>query len=224
MSKTCKDGGWKNKYIRRWIPTGGPFSGASIAIKALLYGENLGAPNCIVPPLVVREEIRTYESSMIIVPMPHIWQDVTIVQTPTKNYSTFDYKTLFKLAKIETGYERFVLANNLTGNLTPPNVDTTNIYSTGVKTPLRLAYSGSFERSPSPHRRGNFDKKPKIIYGEGDGMVNLRSLSDDIGHWKQNNGGHEYKEHVLKNVHHLDIIKSARYVLKVIDLLTQPDN
>ena len=70
-----------------------------MAIKALLYGENAGSPNCIVPPLVVREEIRSYESSMIILPMPHIWQNVTVVQTPTKNYSTLDYKTLFELAK-----------------------------------------------------------------------------------------------------------------------------
>ena len=79
LPKNRKGYQWKKKYIRRWIPTAGPFSGVSLAIKALLYGENLGAPNFLVPPLVTRPEIRSYESSMILVPLPHIWKNVTIV-------------------------------------------------------------------------------------------------------------------------------------------------
>ena len=149
---------------------------------------------------------------MILLPVPHIWRYITIVQTPTRNYSAFDYKILFEKAKIEDGYARFVLANNMTGKLIPPGVDTTNIYSTGLNTPIKLVYS-----------KEGFDEKPKIIYGDGDGQVILRSLSDDIGNWKQTNGGREFKEYVIQNVHHMEIIKSKVYVNKVIKLLTQRD-
>ena len=49
MTKSCKGDAWKAKYIRRWIPTGAPFSGTPLALKALLSGENLGIPDQDMP-------------------------------------------------------------------------------------------------------------------------------------------------------------------------------
>ena len=54
---------------------------------------------------------------------------------------------------------------DLTSNMTPPGVKVNALYSTGVKTSKSFAWND-----------GNFDKKPSITEGDGDGTVNTRSL------------------------------------------------
>ena len=162
---------------------------------------------------------------MALLPVPHLWRDFTMIQTAQNNYSALDYKTLFEKANIEDGHERFRLVNNMTANLIPPGVDTTHIYNTGVDTPESFVYSKPprrlLQKRPIPSQEEDFDYIPETIYGEGDGTVNLKSLRDDISHWKQNNNGYVFNEIVLnEDMAHSQIIHSGAYIKAVIKLLT----
>ena len=94
-----------------------------------------------------------------------------------------------------------------------------------MDTPESFVYSKPprrpIQKRPIPSQEEDFDYIPETIYGEGDGTVNLKSLRDDISHWKQNNNGYEFNERVLhERIAHKDIITSSVYVKEVIKLLS----
>ena len=55
---------------------------------------------------------------------------------------------------------------NLTGSLIPPNVSTFCYYGVNVSTPRQFIYT----------KNDLSDSEPKIVYGDGDGTVNIGSL------------------------------------------------
>jgi lysophospholipase-3 len=55
---------------------------------------------------------------------------------------------------------------NLIKSLDPPNVEYHALYGVGVKTPASFVYTDA--QWP--------DSQPQVVYGDGDGTVNLRSL------------------------------------------------
>ena len=84
-----KTSAWKDQYIKHWIATSGVFAGAGSGVVQLVSGDAAWIPG--VTGMTVRDEQRSYESSMILLPTPQVWQNYPLVQTSIKNFSAHEY-------------------------------------------------------------------------------------------------------------------------------------
>lgn len=87
-----------------------------------------------------------------------------LVQTPTTNYTLQDYKRLFTDIGFEDGWLMRQDTESLVEDLTPPGVAVHCLFGSGVDTSEAFQYSDKFP-----------DVEPTVVYGDGDGTVNLRS-------------------------------------------------
>ncbi|KAJ7966504.1 lecithin-cholesterol acyltransferase-like 1 [Quillaja saponaria] len=156
---------WRSKFIKHFVALSAPWGGSMEATLTFASGYSLGVP--FVNPLVVRDEQRSSESNLWLLPNPKIFgHSKPIVVTQSTNYSAYDIPQFLIDIGFPQGvypYETRILP--LIQNITAPKVPVTCIVGKGVKTPETLFYWES-----------NFDKQPEILYGDGDGTVNMRSL------------------------------------------------
>jgi lysophospholipase-3 len=157
---------WLQTYIHRFIPISCPWIGAVIQMNTYASGYDLGIS--IVDPKIIREEQRSYETGVYILPHPEYWPTPSqvLVATPYRNYTVRDYDDFFNHIGFPQGIDMFNNVINIT-RLEHPGVKINNIYSTGVDTPIGLVYDNGFP-----------DEQPvKRIMGDGDGTVTLKSLT-----------------------------------------------
>lgn len=202
---------WKDQYIAHWAPTSGVFAGAGTGVLQLVSGSNEGIPG--VSGMTVRDEQRSYESSMILLPTAQIWSYVPLIQTPSQNFTARDYGALFAAAADFPNFsERFAQLQNLTANLDKPGVEVTHLYGTGVATPTSFVYNwdmpfqDAFIRGPST-----------TITGGGDGTVPIRSLQSVENKW----GPGVVRVKRYEGSSHTGILKNKVYIADVIALLQQ---
>ena len=98
---------WKNTYILQWIPTSGVFGGAGSGIKQVLSGDISMVPIPGITGLTVREEQRSYESSMLLLPTLQVWGNKPLIFTPENSYSAANYEILFQKSNFQYGFERY---------------------------------------------------------------------------------------------------------------------
>lgn len=87
-----------------------------------------------------------------------------LVQTPTTNYTVQDYKRFYSDIGFEDGWLMRQDTEPLVADLTPPGVAVHCLYGTGIPTSVAFQYSDKFP-----------DVEPTVVYGDGDGTVNLQS-------------------------------------------------
>jgi len=154
---------WLDKFIHSFIPVSTPWAGA--ALQMLTYASGYNMDISLIDPLVIREEQRSYETGVYILPLPTTWPDSkqVLVTTPARNYTVQDYALFFDNIGFPDGWD--MMKNIL--NLTPlkhPRVRTSCVYSVGVKTPARFVYKDGFP-----------DSQPERVLGDGDGTVTKES-------------------------------------------------
>lgn len=156
---------WKSKHMRSLISLAGVYGGAVKAMKAFASGDNFGV--IVVPSLGLRKDVRTFPSLAHLMPASEIFPAEQVLVTHRgKNYTVNDYKQFFDDIKYPIGYEMWLDVRNLTSPLNPPGLETHCLHGQKVSTPEQLDYSvGYFP-----------DAKPRVVYGDGDGTVNLISL------------------------------------------------
>lgn len=91
-----------------------------------------------------------------------------LVQTPTRDYTLGQLEEFFSDLKLPLGWEMRKDILNYTTNFTPPGVEVHCLYGKNVNTVDRIKYRKSAIPTPT--------EIPKLIYGDGDGTVNIRSL------------------------------------------------
>ena len=145
---------WLQTHVRTFIPLNTPWRGAVIQLNTYarsvetepalvdltcVSGYNMGIE--MIDPLVIREEQRSYETGVFIMPLSHTWRDQhqVLLQTPTRNYTVRDMGQFFKDINFSQGME---MMDNIVDyvNLTHPGVRTVCLYTLGVKTPAKLVY------------------------------------------------------------------------------------
>lgn len=198
---------WKDKYIHQWLPTSGVFAGAGEGVLQLISGSNEGIPG--VSGLTVRGEQRSYQSSLWLLPTPSTFDTLSLVITPSRNYTAHDYTDLFARAKFPMGTERLALVANLTSELSPPNVLTTHLYGLGVETKTSFRWNTD---SDFP------DKQPDAINGDGDGTVPSLSLKS-VERWELRMPG-KFSSKVFNGQCHACILKDQDYINEVLALLS----
>lgn len=86
------------------------------------------------------------------------------MQTPTANYTVLDYKRFYSDIGFEDGWLMRQDTEPLVANLTAPGVAIHCLYGSGVPTSEAFQYTDKFP-----------DVEPTVVFGDGDGTVNLRS-------------------------------------------------
>lgn len=94
-----------------------------------------------------------------------------LVQTPKFNYTVRHYIEFFEDIDFTDGMSMRRDTELLVYNLTPPGVATHCLYGTGIPTAEAFKYTDKFP-----------DEEPTVVFGDGDGTVNLISAKQ-CGRW-----------------------------------------
>ncbi|KAF2324252.1 hypothetical protein GH714_011156 [Hevea brasiliensis] len=129
-----------------------------------MQGNTLGVP--LVDPLLVRGEQRSSETNLWLLPNPTIFGTKQLVITPNATYSAYEIAQFLENIGFSEGvypYKSRILP--LIEKTIAPGVPITCIIGSGVKTAETLLY-----------RKNCYGEQPEIVYGDGDGTVNMASL------------------------------------------------
>jgi len=186
---------WKNKYIKSLLSLAGPWAGAVKSLKVFASGDNFNI--AVVRPLTVRKEQRTFPSLAYLLPSQKLWEsDEILIESASRNYTVSDYRQFFEDINYTIGYNMWLDVKNLTYNMTPPGVEVHCLHGYGIDTMQKLIYK----------KREFPDSQPHVLYGDGDGTVNLRSLRSCL-EWKGKQSQNVYYQNYSK-VDHLNIVNN----------------
>lgn len=155
---------WRQKFIKHFVALSAPWGGTVQEMLTFASGYTLGVP--LVDPLQVREEQRSSESNLWLMPNAKIFGQKQLVITPNATYSAYEIAQFLSDIGFSQGvypYKSRILP--LMEQLIAPNVPITCIIGSGVRTPETLFCGGN-----------DFDEQPDVVYGDGDGTVNMASL------------------------------------------------
>ncbi|KAK5612301.1 hypothetical protein CRENBAI_016289 [Crenichthys baileyi] len=154
---------WKDKYIKAFISLGAPWAGVAKTLRVVTSGDNNRIP--VISPLKIRSQQRTAVSTNWLLPYDHSWpKDQVFIKTPTTNYTVKDYEKFYSDIGFREGWLMRKDTEPLVSELTAPGVAVHCLYGNGIPTPEAFQYSDMFP-----------DVEPDVVYGDGDGTVNLRS-------------------------------------------------
>lgn len=186
---------WRKKFIKHFVALSAPWGGAMDEVLTFASGNTLGVP--LVDPLIVRGEQRSSESNLWLLPNPKVYgRQKTLVITQNRSYSAQDMSDFLKDIGFPEGvypYETRIVP--LLENIEAPELPITCIIGTGVRTPESLFY-----------RNSDFDEQPEVLYGDGDGTVNMVSLLALQTLWK-NEKNQSLKVIKIGGVSHTSILK-----------------
>ncbi|XP_010273215.1 PREDICTED: lecithin-cholesterol acyltransferase-like 1 [Nelumbo nucifera] len=158
---------WRRRYVKHFVALSAPWGGTVEEILTFASGYTLRVP--FIDPLLVREEQRTSESNLWLLPSPKIFgQMKLLVITQNATYSASDIPRFLEDIGFPQGvqpYKSRILPLIEHEQLIAPEVAVTCIIGYGVETPETLFYGSE-----------GFDKQPEVVYGDGDGTVNMVSL------------------------------------------------
>ncbi|KAD5507563.1 hypothetical protein R6Q59_031642 [Mikania micrantha] len=196
---------WRKQYIKHFIALSAPWGGTVNEMLTFASGNSLGVP--LVNPLLVRNEQRSSESNLWLMPRRKQFpQETPLVVTSDSTYSSFDISRFLEDIGFEEGvhpYETRILP--LVEELVAPRVPITCIVGNGVLTPETLYYGEE-----------GFDKQPEIVYGDGDGTVNIASLLALVDEWKDEKD-QKLKVIELAGISHTSILKDDKSIARIID-------
>jgi lysophospholipase-3 len=192
---------WRQKFVAHFVTIAAPWGGTVEQMLTFASGNSVGVP--FVDPLVVRKEQRSSESNLWLLPVSWVFgkHRPLVISSSGRSYTAADMKeflhdiitpagfaatTAAAAADLHQSYNHLVTAYesrvpHLTEktSLQAPQVPVTLIYGHGVPTAEMLSYE---EKSNSSSKLG-YDCVPKVVQGDGDGTVNLCSLTAVIQEW-----------------------------------------
>ncbi|KAK4277393.1 hypothetical protein QN277_015398 [Acacia crassicarpa] len=200
---------WRQKFIKHFVALSAPWGGAVDEMLTFASGNTLGIP--LVDPLMVRAEQRSSESNLWLLPNPRLFDGTKpLVITKDRNYTASDIADFLRDIGFPEGvypYESRILP--LIENTEAPEVPVTCIMGTGVRTPETLFY-----------RNGDFDEKPEVFDGDGDGTVNMVSLLGIQSLWADEKN-QSLEVIMIRGVSHAAILKDEAALDVVIGVISK---
>ncbi|OAF68040.1 hypothetical protein A3Q56_04214 [Intoshia linei] len=138
---------------------------------------------------------------LYVLPKLYGWGNNTLIQAGKEEYNLNNMEKLFNDLNDSESYLRYTSIIKYVQYYPPRNVTTHCIYSYGIKTTNKIIFKSK-----------KFTKIKRIEYGDGDGTVNLVSLSFCK---KSKNPNLLYK--LFKKKPHIDIIKSKKFIDYIIE-------
>uniref|UniRef100_A0A0E0GTA8 Lecithin-cholesterol acyltransferase-like 1 n=1 Tax=Oryza nivara TaxID=4536 RepID=A0A0E0GTA8_ORYNI len=203
---------WRAANVKRLVTLSAPWGGSVQEMLTFASGNTLGVP--FVDASLIRDEQRTAESNLWLLPAPRVFGNTTLVVSRHHNrsYSAKNMTQFLRDIGFAEGVEPYrERIRPLVEVLPEPGVPVTCLVGTGVDTVESLVYGeGGFEAGPE-----------KVVYGDGDGTVNLDSLVGPIKAWSDS--PEQVVEVVeLPEVSHSGILKDKSaldQILRIIDAI-----
>ncbi|KAL0132732.1 hypothetical protein PUN28_000460 [Cardiocondyla obscurior] len=156
---------WKDKYINSMITLSAVWAGSVKAIKVFAIGDDLGA--YFLRESVLRSEQITSPSLGWLLPSKLFWKDTEIlVQSDKINYTLNNLQQYFIDIDVPNAWEFKKDNEKYQLDFTAPGVEVHCLYGSKVNTVEKLYYKPGT----------SVDGYPQLIFGDGDGTVNIRSL------------------------------------------------
>ncbi|EFJ16612.1 hypothetical protein SELMODRAFT_116387 [Selaginella moellendorffii] len=197
---------WKKRFIHRFIAVSAPWGGSVQEMRVFASGYTEGAN--FLDPLVLRDEQRSSESNLWLLPSPKVFGNKTLVVGSSRNYTAMDLEDFFRDIGYSRGYEHYeTRVPGLLEELAAPGVPVSLVFGVGVDTPETLVYE-----------KQGFDYQPKMEYGDGDGTINLCSLRWVVDSWKKV-GDQQVKVVELQGKTHTTVLKDEDAVEEIVKQL-----
>ncbi|CAG0886208.1 unnamed protein product [Darwinula stevensoni] len=197
---------WKDKYVACLVSLAGAFGGAVKALKVFAAGENLGI--IVLSRKALRTEQMTSPSLAFLLPSRTFWNSSEVlVSRPSKNYTVNDYEEFFRDMNYSIGFEMWKDTSKLLADFPAPNVEIHCLHGYGINTIEQVIYK----------KESNFPMDPDLIYGDGDGTVNIRSLQGCLK-FKEKQKQQVY-HFPIKGAEHMEIIRdpqALQYLVKLV--------
>ncbi|XP_063529576.1 phospholipase A2 group XV-like [Cydia strobilella] len=219
---------WKDQYIRRLLSLSTPWAGAVKALKTFAIGDDLGSR--VLRESVLRAQQITCPSLAWLLPSPLFWKpQEVLVQTDKYNYTINDLQKLFTDMNLPNAWEMRKDTDQFRTDFSAPGVEVHCVYGYNISTVDRLVYSGGTW----------LDGYPVLSPGDGDGTVNVRSLSA-CEHWAKRRqygryggeggdggfrrtlNGKPVKSLPLPNAEHLTILHDPRVLDYITTVMQHP--
>jgi hypothetical protein len=237
---------WKDTYVARFIAIAPPFSGTPEGLREYITGslvQGNWVSSIIGTPLEVA--FRSWPATVTLLPMEttsnasshnRAWDNITLVSTPSKNYTGTDTggtlegdnvgELLEKIAetagslrptntKLGVVYWRHQNAMRSRVLNRGPGVATNCLFLTDVPTPIGAAFADD-----------NMTKQTDVLYGEGDGSVAAVSTRATCQQWSEHkeveNGGYDVSVDAFAlggHVNHHTVLGAKEILMKVGSLL-----
>jgi len=230
---------WRQKFVAHFVTIAAPWGGTVEQMMTFASGNSVGVP--FVDPLVVRKEQRSSESNLWLLPVSWVFgkHRPLVISSSGRSYTAADMKEFLhdiitpagfaattaaadlhqSCNHLVTAYESRVPHLTEKTSLQAPRVPVTLIYGHGVPTAEMLSYE---EKSTSSSKLG-FDCVPKIVQGDGDGTVNLCSLTAVIQEWGST-PGQILEVIALSNKSHRNILLDKESIEVIVNVILDTTN
>uniref|UniRef100_A0ACD6A4M8 Uncharacterized protein n=1 Tax=Avena sativa TaxID=4498 RepID=A0ACD6A4M8_AVESA len=200
---------WRAAHVERLVTLSSPWGGAVEIMRTFASGNTLGVP--FVDASLIRAEQRSSESNLWLLPTPKVFGNTTLVVSERHNrtYSAKNVTQFLQDIGFADGVEPYRARTRPLGEVLPePGVPVTCLVGTGVDTVESLVYG-----------EDGFDAGPvKVVYGDGDGTVNLASLVGPIKAWSDSPA--QVLEVVeLPKVSHMGILKDKSALQQIVRIV-----
>lgn len=186
---------WKDKFINSFITLSAVWAGSVKAIKVFAIGDDLGA--YFLRESVLRNEQITSPSLGWLLPSKLFWKETEIlIQSDLKNYTLNNLQQYFIDIGVPNAWEFRKDNEKYQLDFTAPGVEVHCLYGSKVQTVEKLYYKPGTA----------IDGYPQLIFGDGDGTVNIRSLEACI-HWQKSQKQKIYYQG-FPGVDHTNILSS----------------
>lgn len=188
---------WKDTYIKSLVTLAAVWGGAVKAMKVYASGDNLSI--YVLNAWTLRTAQITNPSLAFLLPSNLFWSsDDVLVTTADRNYTVLDFQSYFQDINYADGYNMWLDTKDLTADLQPPEVEVHCLYGFNIDTEERIVY------------RSIPSDDPTILYGNGDGTVNLRSLEGCLS-W-QGQQAKEVHSKKFESVDHMAIVSNSSVI------------
>ncbi|KAG6540805.1 hypothetical protein Mapa_017829 [Marchantia paleacea] len=195
---------WRTKYIKSFVSIATPWGGTVQEMLTFASGYTEGIS--LLDPLTLRDEQRSSESNLWLLPLSKVFGPQPLVITPTRTYTAHDMEDFLRDIGYPEGVDAYrARIPSLTSNLTAPGVPVSIVCGYGVETPERLLY----------YEAEGFDRQPTVMNGDGDGTVNYKSLISVVADW-QNVDGQEIRVVPLAERSHSTILTEKDSVAAIV--------
>ncbi|XP_031619143.1 group XV phospholipase A2-like [Contarinia nasturtii] len=154
---------WKDRFVKQMISVSVPYGGSVQAVVALTVGDTLNSK--FLNNVKMKSVQETFPSIVWLMPSQYFWKsDETLAILQDKNYTIENIDAFFNDINMPNIVE---IRKDLSGynDVTSPGVDVHCLFGSSVDTVEMLNFGEKY------------NSKPELIRGNGDGVVNDRSLN-----------------------------------------------
>uniref|UniRef100_A0A0E0CXK2 Lecithin-cholesterol acyltransferase-like 1 n=1 Tax=Oryza meridionalis TaxID=40149 RepID=A0A0E0CXK2_9ORYZ len=162
---------WRQRFVKHAVLLAAALGGFAEGMDGLASGAGSGLPN-LAPPARTRLA-RSQQSALWRLPTPMVFGDRPVVVTKNSTYSANNIAEFLDAIGFTEGVQPYVTrVLPMWRALPAPMVPVTSMYGVGVRTPETFVYG-----------EAGFEGTPEVVYGDGDGNMNIVSLMAAEKEW-----------------------------------------